>query len=98
MDKINAQNYVKFFKKVLKKCLKVFSKAIHLPHLNDGRVRNREKYCVLSEQKLLFLENLMQNTSTKSNSVMHQLFCIVNDNNCRPVNCVTHGVWVIMQI
>ena len=43
MDKINAQKYVKCSEKVLKKCLKVCGKANHLPRLNDGRVRNREK-------------------------------------------------------
>ena len=48
-DKINAQNYVKFSEKVLKKCLKVCSKANHLPDLNDGRVRNRDKNCVFLE-------------------------------------------------
>ena len=64
---------MKCSKKVLKKCLKVCGKAIHLPRLNDGRVRNREKNCVL--------DNFKQNTSKKSNSIMHNLFCIVNDNN-----------------
>ena len=49
MDEINAQNYVKCSKKVLKKCLKMCGKAIHLPRLNDGRVRNREKNCVFLE-------------------------------------------------
>ena len=49
MDKKNAQNYVKCSKKVLKKCLNVCGKAIHLPRLNDGRVRNREKNCVFLE-------------------------------------------------
>ena len=43
MNKTNAQNNVKCSKKVLKKCLKMCGKAIHLPRLNDGRVRNREK-------------------------------------------------------
>ena len=50
MDKKNAQNYVKCSKKVLKKRLKMRGKAIHLPGLNDGRVRNREKKnCVFLE-------------------------------------------------
>ena len=49
MDKIKAQNYVKRSKKKLKKCLKVCRKAIHLPRLNDGRVRNREKNGVFLE-------------------------------------------------
>ena len=43
MDKINAQNYMKCSKEVLKICLKVCGKAIHTPPLNDGRVKNREK-------------------------------------------------------
>ena len=92
MDKINAENYVKCSKKVLKKCLKVCGKAIHLPRLNDGRVRNREKKCVFLDLKLMFLANFMQNTSTKSNSIVHNLFCNVIDNRCRPVICVTQGV------
>ena len=41
-----------FQKKVLKKGLKVCGKAIPLPRLNDGRVRNREKNCVFLEKKL----------------------------------------------
>ena len=49
MDKINAQNYMKGSKKVLKNCLKVCGKAIHITRLNDGRVENREKNCVFSE-------------------------------------------------
>ena len=53
MDKINVQNYVKCSKKVLKNCLKVCGKAIHLPLLNDGRVRNREKNCVFLEKKIV---------------------------------------------
>ena len=43
MDKIKSQKYVKGSKKALNKYLKVCTKAIHLPRLNDGRVRNREK-------------------------------------------------------
>ena len=43
MDKINAQNYMKCSKKVLKNCLKVCGKATHTPPLNDRRVKNREK-------------------------------------------------------
>ena len=43
MDKINARNYMKCSKKVLKKCLKVCGKVIHIPQLYDGRVENREK-------------------------------------------------------
>ena len=54
MDKINARNYMKCSKKVLKKCLRVHGKAIHLPHLNDGRVRNREKNCVFLEKNCCF--------------------------------------------
>ena len=38
------------FQKVLKKCLKVCGRAIHLPRLNDERVRNREKkLCILEK-------------------------------------------------
>ena len=89
---------MKCSKKVLKKCLKICGKAIHLPRLNDGRGRNREKSCVFLEKKMLFLDNFMQNTFTKSNSIMHKLFCIVNDNKCRLVNCVTQVVCGIMQM
>ena len=53
MDKINARNYMKCSEKVLKKCLKVCGKAIHLPRLNDGRVRNREKNCVFLEKEII---------------------------------------------
>ena len=53
MDRINAQNYVKCTRKVLKKCLKVGSKAIHLPRLDDGRVRNREKKMCIFRVKLV---------------------------------------------
>ena len=98
MDKINARNYMKCSKKVLKNYLKVFGKAIHLPRLNDGRVRNREKNCVFLEKNCRFWTIFLQKTSTKSNSIMHKLFCIVNDNKCRPVNCVTQGVCGIMQM
>ena len=42
------------FQKVLKNCLKVSGKEIHLPRLNDGRVRNREKNCVILEKKCCF--------------------------------------------
>ena len=72
MDKLNARNYMKCSKKVPKKCLKVCGKAIRLLRLNDGRVRNREKNCVFLEKKnFCFLDNFMQNTSTKSNSIMY---------------------------
>ena len=40
MDKLNAQNYMKYSKKVLKKCLKLCGKVIYLPPLNDGKVKN----------------------------------------------------------
>ena len=83
---------MKCSKKVLKKSLKMCGKAIHIPQLYDGRVKNREKNSVFLESKLLFLNNFMQNTSSKSNSIMHKLFCVVNDNKCRPVNCVKQGV------
>ena len=54
-DKINAQKYMKCSKNVPKKCLKVCGKAIHLPRLNDGRVRNREKkFCVFRVKIVLF--------------------------------------------
>ena len=53
MEKMIAQKYVKCSKKVVKKCLKVCGKAIHLPRLNDGRVRNREKNCVFLEKKIV---------------------------------------------
>ena len=43
MDKTNARNYMKCSEKVLKKSLKVCGKAIHIPRLYDGRVKNREK-------------------------------------------------------
>ena len=43
MDKTNARNYMKCSKKVLKKYLKMCGKAIHIPQLYDGRVKNREK-------------------------------------------------------
>ena len=49
LEKINAQNYMKCSKKVLKKCLKLCGKAFHIPRLNDGRVKNREKNCVFLE-------------------------------------------------
>ena len=49
MDKINARNYMKFSKNVLKKCLKVCGKAIHIPRLYDGRVKNRETNSVFLE-------------------------------------------------
>ena len=67
MDKINARNYMKCSKKVLKKCLKMCGKAIHIPQLYDGRVKNREKKLCIFRVK------------------------IVNDNKCRPVNCVKQG-------
>ena len=54
MDKINAQNYIKFSKKVLKKCLKVCGRAIHIPRLNDGRVKNREKMCIFRVKIVVF--------------------------------------------
>ena len=43
MDKINARNFKKCSKKVLKKCVKVCGKVIHIPQLYDGRDKNREK-------------------------------------------------------
>ena len=49
MDKTNARNYMKCYKKVLKKCLKMCGKAIHIPHLYDGRVKHREKNGVFLE-------------------------------------------------
>ena len=42
------------FQKVLKKCLKVCGKAIQIPRLNDARVKNREKNCILLEKELFF--------------------------------------------
>ena len=54
MDKINDQNYVKCSEKVLKTCLKVCGKAIHLPRLNDGRVKNREKMSVFRVKIVVF--------------------------------------------
>ena len=49
MDKTNAQNYRKCSKKVQKKCLKAYAQAIHLPRLNDERVKNREQNYVFLE-------------------------------------------------
>ena len=49
MDKTNARNYMKCSKKVLKKCLILCGKAIHIPELYDGRVKNRKKNSVLLE-------------------------------------------------
>ena len=43
MDKTNARNYMKCSKKVLKNCLKMCDKAIHIPQLYDGRVKNRKQ-------------------------------------------------------
>ena len=43
MDKLNAQNYMKCFKNVLKKCLKVCGQAIYIAGINDGRVKIEEK-------------------------------------------------------
>ena len=40
------------FQKVLKKCLKICGKAIHLPRVNDGRVRNREKKLCIFRVKI----------------------------------------------
>ena len=42
------------FQKVLKKCLKVCGRAIHLPRLSDERVRNREKKLCILEKKCCF--------------------------------------------
>ena len=49
MDKTNARNYMKCSKKVLKKCVKMFGKAIHIPQLYDGRFKNGEKNSVFLE-------------------------------------------------
>ena len=49
MDKTNSRNYMKCSKKVLEKCLKMCGKAIHIPQLYDGRVKNREKNSVFLE-------------------------------------------------
>ena len=42
MNKINA-HLCEMFRKSTEKVLKSVRKTIHLPRLNDGRVRNREK-------------------------------------------------------
>ena len=41
-DKINTENNMNCSKKVLKKCLKAFGKAIHTTSLNDGRMNIEE--------------------------------------------------------
>ena len=56
MDKINARNYMKCSKKVLKKCLKMCGKAIHIPQLYDGRVKNREKKLCNFRVKIVVFE------------------------------------------
>ena len=45
---------MKFSKKVLKNCLKVCGRAIHIPRLNDGRVKNREKMCIFRVKIVVF--------------------------------------------
>ena len=49
MDKINARDYMKCSKKVLKKCLKMCGKAIHIPKLYDRRVKNPQKNSLFLE-------------------------------------------------
>ena len=65
MDKINSQNYIKCSKKVMKMCLEMCGKAIHIPGLYEGRVDNRRKNNVFFRVKTSFLENFMQKSSTK---------------------------------
>ena len=61
------------FQKVPKKCLKVCGKAIHLPRLNNGRVRNREKNCVFLKKKYCFW-TIVCKILPQSNSILHKLF------------------------
>ena len=50
MEEINAQNYMKCSKTVLRKCLKVCGVAIQIPRLNDERVKNREKILLIKSK------------------------------------------------
>ena len=54
MDKLNAQNYMKCSKNVLKKCLKVCGQAIHIAGINDGRVKIEEKNCVFFKVNIVY--------------------------------------------